>query len=292
MKIIKTSALLLVGFLSLSGIFCESINPDRLRAIALESDLPTSIAQDPLPINNTLENTTWTLLSWTEQSGSKTPLADSKITLNFTQDRLSGSSGCNQYIGGYRLDQQLLKVGTLGSTLRACPDEIMAQEFQYLTALQAATRYEIDAQGQLRISYSQGTEEGVLIFGTQPTIRLEGSSWRLTRWEDAESTGVPLAETIIDATFVDGKVAGSSGCNRYIGSYQTEENTLKVSEIATTKKACPEPILKQESRFVMALQGAQNYEISPQQQLTIFYNSQESSGSMTFVLEETSANPL
>ena len=58
----------------------------------------------------------------------------------------------------------------------------------------------------------------------------------------------------------DGRLAGSDGCNRIIGSYEEERGTLAFSGLATTRKACPEG-MQQASRFLQALEEVSQYQI-------------------------------
>ncbi len=59
---------------------------------------------------------------------------------------LSGSAGCNQYIGGYTVDGNTIQIGQLGSTMRFCgePEGIMEQEQAFLAALQSAATFRIE----------------------------------------------------------------------------------------------------------------------------------------------------
>ncbi|NJO71663.1 MAG: META domain-containing protein [Oscillatoriales cyanobacterium RM1_1_9] len=164
----------------------------------------------------------------------------------------------------------------------------MTQEFQYLRALEGATRYELDAQGQLQIVYSQGEISGVLTFKPQSIDSLDGSSWTLQTWDDPQSPDFPLAETAITLSFAEGRIAGSSGCNRYMAAYEVEGNRLKVDTPAGTLKACPEPIMGQESKFLAALTHIQNYQITPDQQLKIIYQTPNHSGAMVFIPDSSS----
>ena len=49
---------------------------------------------------------------------------------------MSGSSGCNTYSGGYKLDGSTVTIGPLASTRMACDQALMDQETAFLTALQ------------------------------------------------------------------------------------------------------------------------------------------------------------
>ncbi len=92
------------------------------------------------------------------------PSQDMRLTAEFAGDRLSGFGGCNQFTGRYQAISSQLSVSPLASTQRACEGFLMSQEFRYLTALQGAQRYEIDAQGTLIVFYQNERESGELRF--------------------------------------------------------------------------------------------------------------------------------
>lgn len=55
----------------------------------------------------------------------------------------------------------------------------------------------------------------------------------------------------------DGRIAGSSGCNRFTGSFEMAAGgALKAGVMAATKMACPEPFMAQEQTFFRALETA------------------------------------
>ena len=109
-----------------------------------------------------LEDVEWVLESYGETGKLKSVMGDKEITAEFKSEdgQASGSAGCNQYFGGYELSGSKLSIpGPLGSTMMACPEDIMEQERVYLQALQAAESYEIDGD-ELRINCG----EEVLVF--------------------------------------------------------------------------------------------------------------------------------
>lgn len=64
-----------------------------------------------------------------------------------TDGTLSGTAGCNNFSGGYTVDDAGgIQIGPLLSTMMACgePEGIMEQEMQYLAALQTAATYSIE----------------------------------------------------------------------------------------------------------------------------------------------------
>jgi heat shock protein HslJ len=46
----------------------------------------------------------------------------------------------------------------------ACPEEIMKQEDQFLSALEKTRTFEINAEGKLQINYKTNQGSGVMIF--------------------------------------------------------------------------------------------------------------------------------
>ena len=76
-------------------------------------------------------------------SHSTSPIAGTELTVTFTPDgQASGSGGCNNFSGGYTLNGTSLTVGPLATTMKACEQDIMDQEMQFLTALQTPTTVE------------------------------------------------------------------------------------------------------------------------------------------------------
>ncbi len=101
-------------------------------------------------------------------------LADTQITANFADGQISGSAGCNNYSASVGSDSgQNLTVGSAISTQMACPDPIMNQELQYLTALQAADQWSYLA-GNLALTYQTlDGGLGTLVFLPAFTTQIE-----------------------------------------------------------------------------------------------------------------------
>ena len=73
----------------------------------------------------------------------------------------------------------------------------------------------------------------------------------------------PLKDTELTSEFTaKRRVSGSAGCNRYTGTYKVSGSTIRIVPLATTRKACAEPIERQETAFLKALSGARSFAIS------------------------------
>lgn len=51
----------------------------------------------------------------------------------------------------------------------------------------------------------------------------------------------------------EGRVSGSTGCNRFTARYVRDGQMLAISEPATTRMSCPRALLAQETRFLTGL---------------------------------------
>lgn len=71
------------------------------------------------------------------------PIAGTELTAEFGPDGVNGNGGCNSYFGPASYDGTTLTVGPVGSTMMACADDVMAQETQFLTALQTPSTVEV-----------------------------------------------------------------------------------------------------------------------------------------------------
>src|SRR5674476_80615 len=99
---------------------------------------------------------------------------------------------------------------------------------------------------------------------TLPALQLERPMWILTSL--ATETGMinTLPNTTITATFDDANVTGSSGCNRYFGSYQLNKTEIKIGQIGSTLMFCVDPdgVMTQETTYLLLLTNVTSYAIS------------------------------
>ena len=86
---------------------------------------------------------------------------------------------------------------------------------------------------------------------------LIGSEWLL---EDLAGSGMMdgIQSTL---TFPEtGKIAGNGSCNRFFGSAEISGDTIKLGPLASTRMACPDPVMNQEMKYLAALQAAERFE--------------------------------
>jgi heat shock protein HslJ len=220
-----------------------------------------------------LEGTTWVLEAYLNSEGVLvSPLVDSEATATFANGQVGGNASCNTYFGNYRFhSDNRLSVEVMGMTEMYCfPEELMAQEQDFLAALDDAGAY-VMAEDKLQIEDVSGQE--ILVFSAQESAPLVGTVWQLTSYNTGtDAVSSPLAGTEITAVFEeDGRLGGSASCNDYAASYEVFGAQISVGPVASTMMMCPGPegIMDQERAYLASLEAVRSYEIQSKQ-LTMF----------------------
>lgn len=198
-----------------------------------------------------LAGTAWTLSTLPGHAR----VAGSVVTLRFEGGRVAGSDGCNRYAAPYTVAGATLQVApNVATTRMACPPEVARQADAYAGALARARGYRVVGD-ELQLVAADGTVLATLAAQSQ---RLAGTSWRVTGYNNGRQAVVSaLAGYEPTLAFgADGRVAGSTGCNRYGASYAQDGAKLSFGAPAATRRRCadPERIMEQEQQFLQALQ--------------------------------------
>ena len=85
---------------------------------------------------------------------------------------------------------------------------------------------------------------------------LAGTSWLLTTYASTSGESVPAVAGTDGAPLTfggDGSIAGSTGCNRFTGTYTQDGSDLTLTLGATTEMACVGPVGDQETAVLAAL---------------------------------------
>lgn len=212
-----------------------------------------------------IENVLWTLVT---VNGETIETGASPTTLLFEpgnepyQGMMGGAAMCNNYSGGFTIDQDALSLQVLTTTRLSCPEEVMQAESNYLEILESTQSYMVLGQ-TLTIT----SEKGVLVFAAN-RASLEGTYWRLVSMGTLESPTIPGDEANFTALFVpqeggpSGLVLGSTGCNDYNAPYVANLKELKVNlPFKTNNSECPQDFWEQEQQFFLGLNSASTYRI-------------------------------
>jgi len=230
-----------------------------------------------VPKETPLVDTVWVLQSMGDPNNPTAVESGMIITAIFSPEGdLSGTSGCNNYVAGYTLQDNQIKIQQPISTLRACTQG-MEQEAAYLEALAGAETYQI-VGARLKITYDG--DAGVLVY-TSRSLPLENTLWTLVAMNGAPNTVGLVATTALFDPGTEpgqGSVGGVAMCNNYSGGYTVEEDKLTVTELASTKIRCPETVMQAEATYLETLGTAQTYQVFGQ---TLIITSEK--GLLTYV---------
>jgi putative lipoprotein len=99
-----------------------------------------------------------------------------------------------------------------------------------------------------------------------PKVDLVGGTWVAEYIDDA---GVidDAQSTVVFGN--DGRVTGRGGCNSYGGTVEIKGAQIIMSQIASTKMACPPAVMDQETRFMAALQATRTYRMDEGNKLVL-----------------------
>ncbi len=208
----------------------------------------------------TLDGTSWTLKTY-DVKGTATPVPSGMVVdAKFAGGKVSGFAGCNVYTASATISGATLKVGQAATTMKACEPAVTAVETAYLANLALSATFTAASDG-LTIYDVDG--KPILVYTAASANPLEGE-WNVTGYNNGkQAVTSPIAGSTLTATFTpDGQVAGNGGCNTYSGPYKLDGTSLTVGPLVTTRMACEQAIMDQETQFLAALQTPTNVETS------------------------------
>jgi heat shock protein HslJ len=200
---------------------------------------------------------TWQWQATQASNGSSTVVADpTRYTINFQADNsLQIRADCNQVGGTYSASGSSLMLQLGPSTLAACPPDSQADQF--LAGLGQVTNYTVTSNN-LELGLQGG---GDMHFSAMPAPSLVGPNWQLLAYNNGrnavQSVMIGTQPTAMFGT--DGQVTGSGGCNTFSGPYQSTASTLSIGPLSSTRTACEQPVMDQETAYLAALERSATY---------------------------------
>jgi len=77
-----------------------------------------------------------------------------------------------------------------------------------------------------------------------------GSTWVADRIRETPLIDGATATVRFDSTEA---ISGSSGCNEFKGTVAGDADAIRIAAVATTRRACPPAVMRQERRYLDAL---------------------------------------
>ncbi|MFN8528441.1 MAG: META domain-containing protein [Anaerolineae bacterium] len=257
---------------------------------------PTNVAIGGETGSNALTGT-WTLISFGAPDAQTPALADIPAALSFSTSGVNGNVGCNGFGGNYTFSNDMITFSEIVSTLMACDEAIMTQEQAVLNGLNNATTFIVSAD-RLTINYQNADGSvGTLNFtrtdsvtvvpdtaepNTDPTLRGLAGSWNLLSYGPADAQTTALTDAPALITFSEAGIGGNAGCNNFSGSFTFDNNQLSIGVLASTRMACADNVMAQETAVINALGNTTGYSISGDTLVLNYLNADGSAGVLTF----------
>jgi heat shock protein HslJ len=216
-----------------------------------------------------LQATPWQLTSYAVSGSDNLSGAteDAPGTAQFENGTVNGSTGCNNYHASYQLPNAGdIDFGPVAATQAACGDSATtAQEQGMLKGFDRASRVVLN---NTDLQFLDDRNTPVLVFEVAKPKPLEGTAWKLLSYRTPTAVTSALNGAEITASFENGTMSGSAGCNNYTAPYtgggDGASGALKIGgNIAMTQKLCTEPegVTEQEQVYTAALGTVTSFEI-------------------------------
>lgn len=211
-----------------------------------------------------IENTKWviTTLEGKDVAGRKNDGEPIYFTLNSEDHRVNGFSGCNTFMGTYKIeDGNRISFSQMAMTRMACPEGDI-KESEIISIFENADNFTI-SDGKLALNKARRAPLAEFKEAEEDTAPIVGKYWKLKTLEgqDVEMAENQEREIYFTLNSEDQRVNGFAGCNTVSGSYTLEEgNRIRFSNMLTTLKACPD-VNVNESEFLKIFELADNYTI-------------------------------
>lgn len=182
--------------------------------------------------------------------------------LDSKTNRVSGNSGCNTFMGTYKLeDGNRISFSKMASTMMACPDAKI-NESEILSVFETADNFTI-TNNTLMLNKAKRAPLAEFKKVEMANNPIAGKYWKLKTLEGQEVVMADNQEREIYFTLKTGEntVTGFAGCNTLSGEFMLEDgNRIRFVNMTTTLKACPDVDVN-EVDYLKVFELADNYTV-------------------------------
>lgn len=207
-----------------------------------------------------LDNSEWKLI---EADGRAVTRGSAAIKINEDSTGFTGSTGCNRMFGDLAVNGRRIEFRNIGSTKRMCKLPAgNVPEIVFMKALNDARTFRksgntlrlMDRRGRVVLRFTKMAVSDTL-------VGLDDKKWVLESIKGRQ-TFVPLPYAFINFDAQKGSVGGDTSCNVFGGSYRVAGNTIKITDVISTMRACIEDNkMSVERDMLEGLRNASRYEI-------------------------------
>ena len=201
-----------------------------------------------------LVGTSWHLIGYRAEGAVTTALPAPASTLVLDVERLHGTTGVNSFTGTWSADGENLSFGPVAATMLAGVGPAADQDQAVLVALNQVAACRRDGEELVLLSADAGE---VLRYEPLVAASLLDTEWVVTGYRVGDGVRSLVADSEVTLMFAeDGTVSGTTGCNRYHGSYVLDADELSIGPLATTRMMCAPELMEQEMAFLGSLPSA------------------------------------
>ena len=233
-----------------------------LKLLAIISLLSVGIFAQGIGRND-LSAKRWEL---TEINGKRVYSSKAFLEIEASLSRFAGNAGCNRMFGGVTINGRNIDFSGIGTTKMFCGGSgVMKLETDFTRALERVTRFErtgnnlsLYARNRLVLKFKETAKSNS---DNNANIKLEDRKWVL---EAIKNRNLPKIETLPFINFDKAKnsAGGNTGCNVFGGNYSVTRDTIVITNIISTMRACIEDErMNVEREFKNGLQNANRFEI-------------------------------
>lgn len=227
-----------------------------------------------------LGNAEWKL---TEAYGQRARQTNAMLDFDDDLTRFTGNGGCNRIFGPVTITADKMRFGQIGSTRMMCklaPGSV--PETTVLRGLNATRKYSIargvltlmDGRGSVLLRF-QRTDRGQGNDGNNgngAAQKLDDQRWVLEQIGNRQ-TYVPIRGVFMTFDSSKRSVGGNTGCNTFGGSYSASRNTISMTNLISTMRACIEGGKMQTERELLdGLRRADTLELTNDNRLKLYDN--------------------
>jgi heat shock protein HslJ len=158
---------------------------------------------------------------------------------------LSGHAGCNSQFGAYTIEDGVLVVDGLGSTMVGCTPEREAQDMWYADVLTSSPSISWDGDTLTLVSESEDGVVTEIVFQDEevatPDLPLEKTGWIVDSLMDGNMVTIASWESPATVTLDgEGTMRFFTGCNQGSAQYVVDGDQIRLSDATWTEAGCPD----------------------------------------------------
>ena len=191
---------------------------------------------------------------------------NTKITVSFSGNKISGFLGINRYNGTYRVRNNTTLSTDIITTLMGGSEELMNFEMVFLDILQSSPKINYN-KGTLTLKNSNGDTLSFNKSSNSNNQSDENSLSRLTKelsgtdWKLINMNGKEVRNVGITISFSGNKINGNSGINSYFSDYIITAGNITIGTVGSTEMAGSDSLMKTERQYIELLQNAKKIEL-------------------------------